>query len=153
MTLFDRVFGGNDAVYGLTEGAIDGAIAQYGEDKAVSFPNTAYSLPCYYAVTGTKVTTLKELKEALGVVKTLMTREKRLNDAFMSDTIRLQPGNNILIHQTAIHHCHYLQRFRISNPAAIDHFAFNSQLCGYLCSRTASAVHQHLMSFNSGKVV
>ena len=35
MTLFDRVFGGNDAVYGLTEGAIDGAIAQYGEDKAV----------------------------------------------------------------------------------------------------------------------
>ena len=79
MTLFDRVFGGNDAVYGLTEGAIDGAIAQYGEDKAVSFPNTAYSLPCYYAVTGTKVTTLKELKEALGVVKTLMTREKRLN--------------------------------------------------------------------------
>ena len=65
MTLFDRVFGGNDAVYGLTEGAIDGAIAQYGEDKAVSFPNTAYSLPCYYAVTGTKVTTLKELKEAL----------------------------------------------------------------------------------------
>jgi len=84
VTLFDRVFGGNDAVYGLTEGAIDGAIAQYGEDKAVSFPNTAYSLPCYYAVTGTKVTTLKELKEALGVVKTLMTREKRLNDAFMS---------------------------------------------------------------------
>ena len=45
MTLFDRVFSGNDAVFGLTEGAIDGAIAQYGEDKAVSFPNTAYSLP------------------------------------------------------------------------------------------------------------
>ena len=50
MTLFDRVFSGNDAVFGLTEGAIDGAIAQYGEDKAVSFPNTAYSLPCYYGV-------------------------------------------------------------------------------------------------------
>ncbi len=84
MTLFDRVFGGNDAVYGLTEAAIDGAIAQYGADQAVSFPNTAYSLPCYYSVTGTKVTNLGELKEALGVVKTLMTREKRLNDAFMS---------------------------------------------------------------------
>ena len=26
MTLFDRVFSGNDAVYGLTEGAIDAAI-------------------------------------------------------------------------------------------------------------------------------
>lgn len=84
MTLFDRVFSGNDAVYGLTEGAIDAAIAQHGEDKAVSFPNTAYSLPCYYGVTGIKVTNLKELKEALGVVKTLQTREKRLNDAFMS---------------------------------------------------------------------
>ena len=84
MTLFERVFNGNDAVYGLTEQAIDAAIAQQGEEKAVSFPNTAYCLPCYYAVTGVKVTNLKELKEALGVVKTLMTREPRLNDAFMS---------------------------------------------------------------------
>ncbi|MGO5164656.1 MULTISPECIES: acetyl-CoA decarbonylase/synthase complex subunit alpha/beta [unclassified Candidatus Paralachnospira] len=84
MTLFDRVFTGNDAVYGLTEGAINAAIEKYGADKAVSFPNTAYSLPCYYGVTGTKVTNLGELKEALGVVKTLMTREAKLHDAFMS---------------------------------------------------------------------
>ena len=84
MTLFDRVFTGNDAVYGLTESAIDAAIAEHGADKAVSFPNTAYSLPCYYGVTGTKVTNLGELKEALGVVKTLMTREAKLHDAFMS---------------------------------------------------------------------
>ena len=84
MTLFDRVFSGNDAVYGLTEATIDNAIAQYGADQAVSFPHTAYSLPCYYAVTGTKVANLGELKEALGVVKTLMTREQKLNDAFMS---------------------------------------------------------------------
>ena len=84
MTLFDVVFSGNDTVYGLTEGAIGDAIAKHGADKAVAFPGTAYSLPCYYAVTGTKVSTLGELKDALGVVKTLMTREKRLNDAFMS---------------------------------------------------------------------
>ena len=84
MTLFERVFNGNDAVYGLTEQAIAASIAQHGEEKAVSFPNTAYCLPCYYAVTGVKVTNLKELKEALGVVKTLMTREPRLNDAFIS---------------------------------------------------------------------
>ena len=45
MTLFERVFGGNDAVYGLTEAAINNAIAQYGEGQAVSFPGTAYSLP------------------------------------------------------------------------------------------------------------
>ena len=84
MTLFETVFSGNDAVYGLTEGAIDAAIAQHGADKAVSFPNTAYCLPCYYGVTGVKVTNLAELKEALGVVKTLMTREKRTHDVFMS---------------------------------------------------------------------
>ena len=40
-TLFQRVFSGNDAVYGLTEGIIDKAIEQYGEEKAVSFPGTA----------------------------------------------------------------------------------------------------------------
>ena len=84
MTLFDVVFRGNDTVYGLTEGAINGAIEKHGADKAIAFPNTAYSLPCYYGVTGTKVATLGELKDALGVVKSLMTREKRLNDAFMS---------------------------------------------------------------------
>lgn len=84
MTLFDVVFSGNDTVYGLTEGAINAAIEKHGADKAIAFPNTAYSLPCYYGVTGTKVATLGELKDALGVVKSLMTREKRLNDAFMS---------------------------------------------------------------------
>ena len=84
MTLFETVFSGNDAVYGLTEGAINAAIEQHGADKAISFPNTAYSLPCYYAVTGVKVGTLGELKEALGGVKTLMTREMRTHDIFMS---------------------------------------------------------------------
>jgi acetyl-CoA synthase len=84
VTLFDVVFSGNDTVYGLTEQAIDAAIAQHGADKPVAFPDTAYSLPCYYGVTGTKVSNLGELKAALGVVKTLMTREKRLNDVFMS---------------------------------------------------------------------
>ena len=84
MTLFDVVFSGNDTVYGLTEKAIDDAVAKHGADKAIAFPDTAYSLPCYYGVTGSKVNTLGELKEALGVVKTLMTRENRLNDAFMS---------------------------------------------------------------------
>ena len=84
MTLFDVVFSGNDTVYGLTESAIDAAIEKYGADKAVAFPDTAYSLPCYYGVTGTKVGNLGELKAALGVAKTLMTRNKRLNDVFMS---------------------------------------------------------------------
>ena len=43
--LIDRIFNGNDAVYGLTVQAVDGAIAQHGADKAVGFPHTAYCLP------------------------------------------------------------------------------------------------------------
>ena len=38
VTLFESVFAGNDAVYGLTENAIDQAIETHGADKAVSFP-------------------------------------------------------------------------------------------------------------------
>ena len=82
--LIDRTFNGNDAVYGLTCQAVEGAIAQHGADKAVEFPHTAYCLPCYYAVTGVKVKTLGEMKEALGVIKSLMTREHQLDDALMS---------------------------------------------------------------------
>ena len=82
--LIDRIFNGNDAVYGLTCQAVEEAIAQHGADKAVEFPHTAYCLPCYYAVIGVKVKTLGEMKEALGVIKSLMTREHQLDDALMS---------------------------------------------------------------------
>ena len=61
MTLFDRVFGGNDYNYERTVAAIDQAIATYGESEPVSFPDTAYSLPCYYGVTGVKITKLLNL--------------------------------------------------------------------------------------------
>ena len=84
MTLFDRVFGGNDYNYARTVAAIDEAIAQYGEGEAVSFPDTAYSLPCYYAVTGEKITTLGEMKAAMATIKAKMTRNNRLHDAFES---------------------------------------------------------------------
>ncbi len=84
MTLFDRVFGGNDVVYARAAAAIDQAIATYGEAQAVSFPDTAYSLPCYYAVTGEKISNLGEMKAALAVIKSKMTRQPRLYDAFES---------------------------------------------------------------------
>ena len=47
--LINRIFSGNDAVYGLTEKAVNDAVQQHGADKAVGFPHTAYCLPCYYA--------------------------------------------------------------------------------------------------------
>ena len=82
MTLFDRVFGGNDYNYARTVAAIDAAIAQYGEAEPVAFPNTAYNLPCYYSITGKKVNNLGELNPALDHdTKPTMTRNKRLQDA------------------------------------------------------------------------
>ncbi|MEE1327246.1 MAG: CO dehydrogenase/CO-methylating acetyl-CoA synthase complex subunit beta, partial [Oscillospiraceae bacterium] len=85
MTLFDRVFGGNDYNYARTVAAIDQAIATYGEAEPVSFPSTAYNLPCYYGITGKKVNNLGELKAALeNDIKPMMTRNKRLQDVFDS---------------------------------------------------------------------
>ena len=85
MTLFDRVFGGNDYNYARTVAAIDEAIAANGEGCAVSFPSTAYNLPCYYGITGKKINTLGELKAALeNDIKPMMTRNPRLQDAFDS---------------------------------------------------------------------
>ena len=52
MRLLDRVFNGADTIYEQTVKAVDEAIAKYGADKAVSLPDTAFALPCYYAVTG-----------------------------------------------------------------------------------------------------
>ena len=42
--LFDIVFNGNDSMYAEAEQAVNDAIAKYGEDKAVGFPDTAYTL-------------------------------------------------------------------------------------------------------------
>ena len=85
MTLFDRVFGGNDYNYERTVAAIDQAIATYGEAEPVAFPATAYNLPCYYSITGKKINNLGELKAALeNDVKPMMTRAPRLQDAFDS---------------------------------------------------------------------
>ncbi len=84
MTLFDMIFSGNDEMYGRAEKAIADAIAEYGADQAVAFPETAYNLPCYYGVTGKKVNNLGEMQSALADVKAMMTRAPRLNDVFNS---------------------------------------------------------------------
>ena len=84
-TLFDRVFTGNDAMYALAVKAVDEAIAKLGADAPATFGDTAYSLPCLYAMTGKKVATIGEAKEALETtVKDFMTRNKRTKDIFTS---------------------------------------------------------------------
>ena len=85
MTLISRVFSGADQWYAQAETCVAEAIAKYGADQAVALPDTAYSLPCIYAMLGVKVGTLAEMKAVLeGQIKDLMTRNPRVKDIFTS---------------------------------------------------------------------
>ena len=79
--LTDLIYGGSNAVAGLTEGAVNDAIAKHGADKAISFPDTAYFFPTIYAATGVKVTKLGDLPACVGVLKSLITNQEDLGQA------------------------------------------------------------------------
>ena len=79
--LTDLIYGGSNAVAGLTEGAVNDAIAKYGADKSVAFPDTAYFFPTIYAATGVKVTKLGDLPACVGVLKSLITNQEDLGQA------------------------------------------------------------------------
>ena len=79
--LTDLIYGGSNAVAGLTEGAVNDAIAKYGADKEIAFPDTAYYFPTIYAATGVKVKTLGDLSACVGVLKSLITNQEDLGQA------------------------------------------------------------------------
>ena len=79
--LTDLIYGGSNAVAGLVEGAVNDAIAKYGADKEISFPDTAYYFPTIYAATGVKVKTLGDLPACVGVLKSLITNQEDLGQA------------------------------------------------------------------------
>ncbi len=79
--LTDLIYGGANAVAGLTEGAVNDAIAKYGADKELAFPDTAYCFPTIYAATGVKVKTLGDLPACVGVQKSLITNQEDLGQA------------------------------------------------------------------------
>ena len=79
--LTDLIYGGSNAVAGLTEGAVNDAIAKYGADHPVAFPDTAYFFPTIYAATGVKVKTLGDLTACVGVLKSLITNQEDLGQA------------------------------------------------------------------------
>ena len=79
--LTDLIYGGANAVAGLTEGAVNDAIAKYGADKEIAFPDTAYYFPTIYAATGVKVKTLGDLPACVGVLKSLITNQEDLGQA------------------------------------------------------------------------
>ena len=79
--LTDLIYGGSNAVAGLTEGAVNDAIAKYGAEKEIAFPDTAYYFPTIYAATGVKVKTLGDLVPCVGVLKSLITNQEDLGQA------------------------------------------------------------------------
>ncbi len=79
--LTDLIYGGSNAVAGLVEGAVNDAIAKYGADKEIAFPDTAYCFPTIYAATGVKVKTLGDLPACVGVLKSLITNQEDLGQA------------------------------------------------------------------------
>ncbi|MBQ4641186.1 MAG: CO dehydrogenase/CO-methylating acetyl-CoA synthase complex subunit beta [Oscillospiraceae bacterium] len=79
--LTDLIYGGSNAVAGLTEGAVNAAIEKYGADHPVAFPDTAYFFPTIYAATGVKVKTLGDLPACVGVLKSLITNQEDLGQA------------------------------------------------------------------------
>ena len=79
--LTDLIYGGSNAVAGLTEGAVNDAILKYGADKEIAFPDTAYYFPTIYAATGVKVKTLGDLTACVGVLKSLITNQEDLGQA------------------------------------------------------------------------
>lgn len=84
-TLFERVFAGNDEMYADAVKAVNEAMEHLGPDAPATFPGTAYSISALYALTGRKVATVGEAKDALETtIKDFMTRNKRTKDIFTS---------------------------------------------------------------------
>ena len=79
--LTDLIFAGSNAVAGLTEGAVNDAIAKYGADAKIAFPDTAYFFPTIYAATGVKVQKLGDLPACVEVLKSLISNKPELGDA------------------------------------------------------------------------
>ena len=79
--LTDLIYGGANAVAGLTEGAVNAAIEKHGADHPIAFPDTAYYFPTIYAATGVKVKTLGDLVPCVGVLKSLITGQEELGQA------------------------------------------------------------------------
>ncbi len=79
--LTDLIYGGSNAVAGLTEGAVNAAIEKHGADHPIAFPDTAYFFTTIYAATGVKVKTLGDLVPCVGVLKSLITNQEDLGQA------------------------------------------------------------------------
>ncbi len=82
MGLFDRVFRGSDEMFAKAEADLNAIIAEVGEDAPLAMPDTAYFCACSYAYAGKKVTSVRELKEALEIIRGMMGKDYNTTNVF-----------------------------------------------------------------------
>ena len=68
--LYRQAYEGAVVATGYAQIRLDQAIAEYGADHAISYPDTAYYLPVIYALGGEKVTEIGQLQRILNRIKT-----------------------------------------------------------------------------------
>ncbi len=78
MSLLQTIFTGSKQAYDVAEIVVKSSIEELGRDCKVAFPDTAYSLPLYYASTGRRVNTLGELEETLETIKGFIVEKNLL---------------------------------------------------------------------------
>lgn len=81
MNLYNIIYTGANQAYDAAKGALEAIVAEKGNETPVAFPDTAYAIPCIYAATGLKATTLADLETALGVAKSLIDEKPLLETA------------------------------------------------------------------------
>ena len=82
MGLFDRVFRGSDEMLAKAEADLNAIIAEVGEDAPLAMPDTAYFCACSLAYAGKKVTSVRELKEALEIIRGMMGKDYNTTNVF-----------------------------------------------------------------------
>ncbi len=63
---------GAQKIIDMAESSYEDAVKKFGEDKEVSFPNTAYFLPIIYSILGAKVGKLGDMKDIFQECRSLM---------------------------------------------------------------------------------
>ncbi|MEG2651644.1 MAG: CO dehydrogenase/CO-methylating acetyl-CoA synthase complex subunit beta, partial [Eubacterium sp.] len=81
VNLFDVIFRGTAEYQTRAEKMVAEALATKGADAQVKLPDTAYALPCIYAITGEKITTVGELEHALELGRERVNRTTMLQSA------------------------------------------------------------------------
>lgn len=79
--LTDLIYGGSNAVAGLTAASVNEAIVRYGAEKEITFPDTHSFFPTIYATTGIGVQTLGDLPGCVAVMKNWITNQENMDQA------------------------------------------------------------------------